>query len=122
MQDFDIHFSMNGMESELSQFKDVQSQLFIEPQNSFDGNETISVNNVNVKDKNWVDTLNQFTQEFKNLSDFKTNEQIRAEKQQELAEKGTKYKVLGMNPFVAIGLSFAVIIGGSIVLTKIKAG
>jgi hypothetical protein len=110
------------MESELSQFKDVQSQLFIEPQNSFDGNETISVNNVNVKDKNWVDTLNQFTQEFKNLSDFKTNEQIRAEKQQELAEKGTKYKVLGMNPFVAIGLSFAVIIGGSIVLTKIKAG
>ena len=37
-------------------------------------------------------------------------------------EFGKKYKVLGMNPFVAIGISLVVIIGTSIAVTKIKAG
>ena len=56
------------------------------------------------------------------MTSYKTNEQIQAEREKELAEKGTKYKVLGMNPFIAIGVSLVVIIGGSIALTKIKAG
>ena len=64
--------------------------------------------------------MNKITGEFKKVIDYKTPEQIKDEKEKEMSERGTKYKVLGMNPFVAIGLSFAVIIGISITITKIK--
>lgn len=115
MKEFDIQFNANGMQDELSQFKDIQSELFVNNKSNFQG----EFNKEN--DKNWIDTLNQLNKEFKGISGYKTQEQLKAEKEKELAEKGTKYKILGMNPFVAIGFSFAVIIIGSIALTKIKA-
>lgn len=96
MKEFDIDVSLNGQKSEINT-------------SSFEG------------EKDWVDTLNTLTGEFKDITDYKTPEQIRAEREKEIAEKGTKYKILGMNPIVAIGLSFAIIIGGSYALTKIKA-
>jgi hypothetical protein len=72
--------------------------------------------------KSWTDTLNTLTNQFKDLTGYQTNEQAQAKRDKELAEKGTKYKVLGMNPFVAIAVSLVVIIGGSVAITKIKAG
>jgi hypothetical protein len=71
--------------------------------------------------KSWTDTLNKLTQDFKEITDFKTNEQIKEQKEREEAEKGTRYKILGMNPFVAVTLSFLVVIGGSYALTRIKS-
>lgn len=71
--------------------------------------------------KSWTDTLTNLTKKYKEISGFKTNEQLLVEREKERLEKGTKYRILGMNPFVAIGLSFVFIIGGSVVITKLKA-
>jgi inorganic pyrophosphatase/exopolyphosphatase len=115
MQDFDIQISMNGVENELNENLITKSKKYF----AFDG-EATDVPQENKK--SWTDTLNTLTGQFKDLSGYQTNEQAQAKLDKELAEKGTKYKVLGMNPFVAIGVSLVVIIGGSIALTKIKAG
>lgn len=115
MKDFDIQISMNGIENELN-------ENFVTNKNkklAFDGEPT-DVPQENKK--SWTDTLNTLTGQFKELSGYQTNEQAQAKLDKELAEKGVKYKVLGMNPFVAIGISLVFIIGGSIAVTKIKAG
>jgi hypothetical protein len=151
MEDFDIQISMNGMENELSDFTGISKASTISPIRSISSVSAKPLVAVDVKPieprqrqqvpkyfsvsrfegepttdnepkKSWVDTLNTLTQDFKEITDFKTNEQAQADKEQEIAEKGTKYTILGMNPFVAIGISFAIIIGGSYALTKIKAG
>lgn len=96
MKDFDLNISTDNIQNEI---------------------DSIDTKDIN---KNWIDTLNVLTKEFKKISAYKTPEQIKSEKQKELAEKGKKYKILGMNPLVAIGLSFAVIISGSVILYKIK--
>lgn len=119
MKDFDIQLSMNGTQNELT---DMNVDLSYSSDNymNFEGEKNNPKDEPIKKEKSWTDTLNTLTKEFKQLTGFKTNEQIEREKQKELEEKGTKYKVLGMNPFVAIALSFVVIIGGSIAITKIK--
>lgn len=108
MEDFDININMNGNKNELHSNFDI----------SEDDNK--SKNNPEKDKKNWIDTLDKFTRDFKKITDYKTNEEAKAQRERELAQKGTKYRVLGMNPLVAIGLSFAIIISGSILLTKIK--
>jgi len=101
------------------QRQQVPKYFSVSGDSAFEGDET---NTQTEQKKSWIDSLNTFTEQFKEITDYKTNEQAQAEKEQEIAEKGTKYKVFGMNPFIAIGLSFVVIIGGSYALTKIKAG
>lgn len=96
MKEFDVEMNLNGQRNEVSF-------------SSFQG------------EKNWIDTLNTLTSEFKEITDYQTPEEIKAKRERELAEKGSKYKILGMNPLVAVALSFAIIIGGSYALTKIKA-
>lgn len=146
MQEFDIQISMNGVENELnsnfvdmsrvqavsvSPVKDIKPRTdFVKPVEvkgkpqikkyfPFEGEPTDVAEEEN---KSWTDTLDNLTKTFKDLTGYQTNEQAQAKREKELAEKGTKYKVLGMNPFVAIALSFVVIIGGSYAITKIKAG
>ena len=146
MEEFDIQISMNGVENELnsnfvdlsrvqgvskSQLEDMRTKRNIKPMEmqskqqvkrylGFEGEPTDIIPEENKK--SWTDTLDNLTNTFKELTGYQTSEQAQAKKEKELAEKGTKYKVLGMNPFVAIAISLAVIIGGSIALTKIKAG
>lgn len=113
MEEFDIEMSMNGVKSEINS-----------KSSRFEGNTNDVAQKDNIpkeNDKNWVDTLDTLTKDFKKITGYKTPEQLKAEKEKELAEKGTKYKVLGMNPFVAIGLSFSLIIVGSYFVVKIKA-
>jgi hypothetical protein len=113
MEEFDIEMSMNGVKSEIST-----------KSSRFEGDETdVAPKNTIPKEneKDWTDTLNTFTKQFKDITGFKTPEQLRIEKEKELAEKGTKYRILGMNPFVAIGLSFGLIFVGSYFVVKIKA-
>jgi hypothetical protein len=145
MEEFDIQISMNGVENELnsnfvdlsrvqgvgkSQLEDMRRKADIKPIVSnpkqqmksyirFEGEPTDVTEG---EKKSWTDTLDNLTSTFKELTGYQTNEQAQAKREKELAEKGTKYKVLGMNPFVAIAISLAVIIGGSIAITKIKAG
>jgi hypothetical protein len=146
MEEFDIQISMNGVENELnsnfvdmsrvqavsvSPVKDIKPRTdFVKPVEvkgkpqikkyfPFEGEPT---NVTEEENKSWTDTLDNLTKTFKDLTGYQTNEQAQAKREKELAEKGTKYKVLGMNPFVAIALSFVVIIGGSYAITKIKAG
>ena len=64
----------------------------------------------------------RLTKTFKDVTGYQTNAQVKAKREKELAEKGKRYKVLGMNPFVAIAVSLVFIIGGSVAITKIKAG
>ena len=128
MEEFDIQISMNGVENELnSNFIDVsriqsigKSQLKDINYLSFEGESTDVV--PEEQKKSFSDTLDNLTKTFKDLTGYQTNEQAQAKREKEIAEKGVKYKVLGMNPFVAIAISLVVIIGGSIALTKIKAG
>ena len=117
MRDFDIQLSMSGTNNELSndKFNQIETDLL-----GLNSNEDISSFDESQNEKSWIDTLNKVTSEFKKVVDYKTPEQVKDEKEKEMSERGTKYKILGMNPFVAIGLSFAVIIGVSISITKIK--
>jgi hypothetical protein len=113
MDEFDIQMSMNGVKSEINA-----------KSSRFDGevdDDAQKIDNPNVDEKDWTDTLDSFTKQFKTLTGYKTPEQVKAEKEKELAERGTKYRVLGMNPFVAIGLSFGLIIVGSYFVVKLKA-
>lgn len=100
MEQFDFELSLNGQNNEVEN-------------SSFEGESK--------EKKDWITTLNTITGGFKEITDYKTPEQIKAQRERELAEKGTKSKLLGMNPIVAIGLSFAVIIVGSIAMVKIKS-
>jgi hypothetical protein len=116
MKDFDIQISMNGVENELN-------SNFIEENSVITNSDSRKKNDIpQEKDKSWIDTLDNVTKVFKDATGYKTIKQQQAKNEKELAERGEKYKVLGMNPFVAIGLSLVVIIGTSIAVTKIKAG
>jgi len=117
MKDFDIQLSMSGTNNEISNdiFNQIETDLL-----GINPNEDISSFEASEDKKSWIDSLNKATSEFKKVIDYKTPQQIKDEREKEMSERGTKYKVLGMNPFVAIGLSFAVIIGISITITKIK--
>jgi tRNA U34 2-thiouridine synthase MnmA/TrmU len=145
MKDFDVQINMNGVENELnsnfvdlsrvqsvsvSQLKDMRTRNSIKPMeiqskeqtkrfSRFEGETTTDTEE---DKKSWIDTLNTLTNTFKEVTGYQTNEQAKAKREKELAEKGTKYRVLGMNPFVAIAVSLVVIIGGSVAITKIKAG
>jgi hypothetical protein len=146
MEDFDIQISMNGVENELnsnfvdlsrvqavsvSPVKDIRPKTDIKPMERnpkqqikkyfpFEGEPTDDV--PEQEKTSWIDTLNNLTSTFKEVTGYQTNEQVQAKREKELAEKGVKYKVFGMNPFVAIAVSLVVIIGGSVAITKIKAG
>jgi hypothetical protein len=141
MEEFDIQISMNGVENELNanfigeSAKDLWGRKKGNPRDTgiskaqtqtlaklsrFEGEPTDEIPEENKK--SWTDTLDNLTSTFKELTGYQTNEQAQAKREKEIAEKGVKYKVLGMNPFVAIALSFVVIIGGSYAITKIKAG
>jgi hypothetical protein len=131
MEDFDIQISMNGVEDELnSNFVDLsrvqgnpmqnQSEQQVKSYLGFEGEPTDEV--PEEQKKSWTDTLDNLTKTFKDLTGYQTNEQAKAKREKEIAERGVKYKVLGMNPFVAIAVSLVVIIGGSVAITKIKAG
>jgi hypothetical protein len=117
MEEFDIQLSMNGTKNELTDNSvDLSYNNTKQDYLNFEGEKE----DVKTKEKSWTDTLNILTKDFKQITGFKTNEQLQKEKEKEIAEKGTKYKILGMNPFVAIALSLVVIIGGSMAITKIK--
>jgi len=146
MEEFDIQISMNGVENELnsnfvdlsrvqgigkSQLEDMRTKRDIKPMQiqskqqvksylGFEGEPTDEV--PEEEKKSWTDTLDNLTKTFKDLTGYQTNEQAKAKREKEIAERGVKYKVLGMNPFVAIAVSLVVIIGGSVAITKIKAG
>ena len=126
MEEFDIQISMNGVENELnSNFVDMSrveavGKSPIQNYYGFEGDED-DKSKVEEK-KSWTDTLDSITKTFKDYTGYQTNAQVKANREKELAEKGTRYKVLGMNPFVAIAVSVVFIIGGSVAITKIKAG
>jgi len=126
MEEFDIQISMNGVENELnSNFVDMSrvEAVGISPIQNYYGFEGDEDDKSKVEEKkSWTDTLDSITKTFKDYTGYQTNAQVKANKEKELAEKGTRYKVLGMNPFVAIAVSMVFIIGGSVAITKIKAG
>jgi hypothetical protein len=112
MEEFDIQMSMNGVKNEIN----TKSSRFDGEVNDV----TPSDNIPKVDKKDWTDTLANLTKQFKSITGYKTPEEFKAQKEKELAEKGTKYKIFGLNPFVAIGLSFGAIIVGSYFVVKIK--
>ena len=130
MEQFDIQINMNGDENEIHHKLLKKKPYRKTSQLSFDGEVILkdepkpNPNNKLVEnpdeEKTWIDSLNKFTTQFKQITDFKTEEQIRLEKEQELLQKGEKYTILGMNPLVAISFSFLIIIGCSIAIVKIK--
>ena len=113
MEEFDIQISMNGVKSEIST---KSSRFEGEPNDA-----SSEMDNPKVNKKDWADTLSTLTKQFKDITGYKTPEQLKVIKEKELAEKGTKYKVFGLNPFVAIGLSFGLILVGSYFVVKIKS-
>lgn len=125
MEEFDIQISMNGVENELnSNYIDMSRAKSVNesPNKNYVGFEGKETDAPVDKKTSWTDTLNSLTKTFKDVTGYQTNAQVQAKKEKELAEKGTKYKVLGMNPFVAVAFSLVIIIGGSVAITKIKAG
>ena len=125
MEEFDIQINMNGVENELnSNYIDMSrtESVNVSPNKNYLGFEGEKTDAPIEEKKSWTDTLNTLTKTFKDVTGYQTNAQLQAKREKELAEKGKRYKVLGMNPFVAIAFSLVIIIGGSVAITKIKAG
>jgi hypothetical protein len=125
MEEFDFQINMNGVENELnSNYIDMSraKSVNVSPNKNYLGFEGKETDNSVDEKQSWTDTLNTLTKTFKDVTGYQTNAQLQAKREKELAEKGKKYKILGMNPFVAIAFSFVIIIGGSVAITKIKAG
>jgi hypothetical protein len=113
MKEFDIEMNMNGVKNELnSNFVDLSQQVNI--YNKFEGEPT----DVEQK-KSWTEKLDNITQVVRDTTNYLTNQQVEVD--EELANKGKKHRILGMNPIVAIAISFVIIIGGSVAIAKIKA-
>jgi hypothetical protein len=72
------------------------------------------------KKPNWAKELDKYTNLFKGLSSYETPAQRNQRLEKETQEKGKKTTILGLHPILAIGISFAVIIGGVVAVVKLK--
>ena len=117
MENFDLDINFNGIESDIQYF-------------NADGDGKETPENMELKETKPKTTprkkselatqIDKYTNLFKGLSGYETPAQRQARLEKEKAEEGKRKTILGMNPFVAIGISLALVIGGTIVVIKLK--
>ena len=113
MEEFDINMNFNGVNNDL-----IFLNLDGEKQEE---NTQLKTNTKENKDKpNWVQGLDKITNTIKDLTSYETPAQREARLKKEKEEMGKKTTILGMNPLVAIAISFALIVGGVVAVIKLK--
>jgi len=113
MENFDLDVNFNGIESDI-QYLNADG----------DGKEipetTESKEPKKPKKSELATQIDKYTNLFKGLSGYETPAERQARLEKERAEVGKRTTILGLNPFVAIGISLALVVGGTIAVIKLK--
>jgi hypothetical protein len=116
MKDFDLDVNFNGDESDI---------IYL----NADGDEPITAdpktdekldNKGNQKKSELASQIDKYTNLFKGITSYETPADRKARLEKEKLEQGKQTTILGMNPFVAIGVSLVIIIAGVITVIKLK--
>jgi len=126
MENFDIDINFNGVQNDLLYLNangdtETETKPVAEEKKPI-AEEKLSETQTkkNTKKPNWAKELDKYTNLFKGLSSYETPAQRNQRLEKERQEKGKKTTIFGLNPIVAIGISFAVIIGGVVAVVKLK--
>jgi len=131
MENFDIDINFNGIQNDLL-YLNANGDTEIEKKPIAEETKPIAEEKKPVaeekntetkkttKKPNWAKELDKYTNLFKGLSSYETPAQRKQRLEKESQEKGKKTTILGLHPLVAIGISFAVIIGGVVAVVKLK--
>ena len=119
MEDFDIDINFNGVENDLL-YLNANGDTETENKPVTEEKPTEKEKKTTTKKPNWTTQLDKYTNLFKGLSSYETPAQRKARLEKEKQEQGKRTTILGLNPLVAIGISFVVIIGGVVAVVKLK--
>lgn len=114
MENFDLDINFNGIESDI-QYLNANGDTKSTPESTESKEPTKKP-----KKSELATQIDKYTNLFKGLSGYETpaDRQVRLEK--EKAEEGKRKTILGMNPFVAIGISLTLVVVGTIAIIKLK--
>ena len=127
MENFDLDINNNDVRTEVG----VPAKIIRMKINSdFEGEETISetsdeeVEKSKVdkkpKEKAWYEKLSDITKTFKGLTTYGANKQGYNITEEGLDPKGTRVKILGLDPFVFVAVSLTLVIASSIAIVVIS--
>lgn len=119
MEDFDIDINFNGVENDLL-YLNANGDTETENKPVTEEKTTEKETKTTTKKPNWTTQLDKYTNLFKGLSSYETPAQRQARLEKEKQEQGKRTTIFGLNPLVAIGISFVVIIGGVVAVVKLK--
>jgi hypothetical protein len=126
MENFDIDINFNGVQNDLLYLNangdtETETKPIAEEKKPIVEEKLIETKTKKTTKKpNWAKELDKYTNLFKGLSSYETPAQRNQRLEKETQEKGKKTTILGLHPLVAIGISFAVIIGGVVAVVKLK--
>jgi hypothetical protein len=116
MENFDLDINFNGIESDIQYLNaDGDGKETPETTESKESKEPKKP-----KKSELATQIDKYTNLFKGLSGYETPAQRQARLEKEKAEEGKRKTILGMNPFVAIGISLILVVGGTIAVIKLK--
>jgi hypothetical protein len=116
MKDFDLDVNFNGDESDI---------IYL----NADGDEPITAdpktdekleNQGNQKKSELASQIDKYTNLFKGITSYETPADRKARLEKEKLERGKQTTILGLNPFVAIGVSVVIIVVGIVAVVKLK--
>jgi hypothetical protein len=113
MKDFDLDVNFNGDESDI---------IYL----NADGDEPITADPktdeklANQKKSDLATQIDKFTNIFKGVTGYETPADRKARLEKQKLEQGKQTTILGMNPFVAIGVSVLIIVVGIVAVVKLK--
>jgi hypothetical protein len=115
MKNFDLDINLNGIESNI-QYLNVNGNNQTTPE-TMESKEPTSKS----KKSELATQIDKYTNLFKGLSGYETPAEREARLEKERSEVGKKKTILGINPFVAIGISLTLVVVGAIVIIKLKS-
>lgn len=116
MENFDLDINFNGIESDIQYLNaDGDSKETPETTESKESKEPKKP-----KKSELATQIDKYTNLFKGLSGYETPADRQARLEKERAEVGKRKTIFGLNPFVAIGISLALVVGGTIAVIKLK--
>jgi len=117
MENFDLDINFNGIESDI-QYLNADGDGKETPENT-ETKET-EPKTTPQKKSELATQIDKYTNLFKDLSGYETPADRQARLNKEKAEEGKRTTIFGLNPFVAIGISLALVVGGTIAIIKLK--
>ena len=114
MENFDIDINFNGTASDI-QYLNTNGDDKKTPENTDLKEEKPKPKKTEVANK-----IDKYTNLFKELTGYETPAEREQRIEKEKSEVGQRKTILGLNPFVAIGLSLALVVVGTVVVVKLK--